>query len=92
LHNETFRNFYFSPNIIGIGSGHVASIAAMKYFYILVRNSEAQVTLLRPRHRCENTRNFRCILRKYECGYMNRIQLNQDGVRWRILVDAVINL
>jgi hypothetical protein len=59
-------------------------------FRILVGRSEGRRPLGRPRRRWED--NITMDLKDVGWGNMNWIELAQDRDRWRVLVNAVMNL
>jgi hypothetical protein len=92
LHNEELHNLYSSPNIIRQmksrrmnWAGHVASMGEFWW-----GKSEGKRPLGRPRRRWED--GIRMDLREIGWGSVNWIQLAQDRDRWRVLVNAVMNL
>jgi hypothetical protein len=56
----------------------------------LVRKPEGKRTRGRPRRRWED--NIKMDLQEVGCGGMDWIELAQDKDRWRVLVNAVMNL
>jgi hypothetical protein len=56
----------------------------------LVGKPEVKRPLGRPRHRWED--NINKVLQEVGCGSMDWIELVQDRDRWRVLVNAVMNL
>jgi len=56
----------------------------------LVGNPEGKRPLRRPRRRWED--NIRMDLQEVGCGGMDWIEVAQDRDRWRVLVNAVMNL
>jgi len=59
-------------------------------YRVLVRKPEGKRPLGRPRRRWEN--NIKMDLRDIGCGGMDWIELAQGKDRWRVLVNAVMNL
>jgi len=59
-------------------------------YRVLVGKPEGKRTLGRPRHRWKD--NIKTDLQKVGCGGMDWIGLVQDRDRWRVLVNAVMNL
>jgi hypothetical protein len=96
LHNKEFYDLY-SRNIIRVinlrstWAGHVARIGDIRDAYrVLVRKPERQRPLGRPRPRWED--NIKMDFQEVEWGGMNCIDLAQIRNRWRVLVNAVMNL
>jgi hypothetical protein len=58
--------------------------------YILVRKFKGKRPLGRPR--CRREDNNKMDLQEVGCESMDWIELGQDRDRWRVLVDAVMNL
>jgi len=56
----------------------------------LVGKREGKRPLGRPRRRWED--NVKMEPQEMECGGIDRIDVAQDRVRWRVLVNAVMNL
>jgi hypothetical protein len=59
-------------------------------YRVMVGKPEGKEPLGRPRCRWEN--NIRTDLQRMGCGGMVWIELDQDRERWRVLVNAVMNL
>jgi hypothetical protein len=59
-------------------------------YMVLVGKPEGKRPLGRPRRRWED--NIKMGLREVGCGGMDWIELAQDRDRWRVLVNAVMNL
>jgi len=59
-------------------------------YRILVGKPEGKRPLWRPRRRWED--NIKMDLQEVGCGGMNCIELAQDRDRWRVLVNAILNL
>jgi len=71
--------------------GYVARKGQSRGAYrVLVGKHEGKRPLVRPRRRWED--NIKVDLQELGCGGMNWIELAQDRVRWRALVNAVMNL
>jgi hypothetical protein len=98
LHNEELNDLYSSPNLIRViksirmrWAGHVALMGEKRGAYkILVGRPEGRRPLRRPRRRWEN--NIKMGLQAVGWGSMDWIELAQDRDRWRVLVNAVMNL
>jgi hypothetical protein len=98
LHNEEVNDLYSSPTIVRViksrrmrRAGHVARMREGRGVYrVLVGKAEGKRPLGRPRRRWED--NIKTDLKEVECGGVDWIELVQDGVRWRALVNAVMNL
>ena len=71
--------------------GHVARMGEKRGVYrLLVGKPEEKRPLGIPRHRWVD--NIKMVLHEVGCGCMDWIKLAQDRNRWRVLVNAVINL
>ena len=57
---------------------------------LLVGKPEGKRPIERPRHRWED--NIKIDIQEVGCGGMDWIELAQDRDRWRVLVNAVMNL
>jgi hypothetical protein len=72
-------------------TGHVARMGERRDVYrVLVGKPEGKRQLGRPRRRWED--NIKMDLREVGCGGIDWIELAEDRVRWRALVNAVMNL
>ena len=72
-------------------SGHVAGTGERRGAYrVLVGKPKGNRPLGRPRLRWKD--NINMDFQKVGCGSMDWIELAQDGDRWRVLVNAVMNL
>jgi hypothetical protein len=98
LHNEELHNLYSSPSIIRIiktrrmrWAGHVARMGEKRNVYrLLVRKPEGKRPLERPRRRWID--NVKMDLLEIGVNVVDWIGLAQDRYRWRVLVNAVMNL
>jgi transcription termination factor 2 len=99
LHNEELRDLYSSPSIIRIiksrrmrWAGHVARMEEEKRnaCRLLVGKPEGKRPLGRPR--CRWVYNIRMDLGEVGWGDVDWIGLAQDRIRWRALVNSVLNL
>jgi hypothetical protein len=98
LHNEELHNLYFSSSKIRMitsekmrWAGNVARMGEKLNGYgIFVRKQKEKLPQGRPRRRWEN--NVQTNLREIGCGGMDWINLAQDRVQWRALVNTVTNL
>jgi hypothetical protein len=92
LHNDEPHNLYSSPNIVREiksrkmrWAGHVARMGERRGVYrVLVGRPEGKRPLGRP--------NIKLDLREIGIDRANWIQLAQDRVEWRTLVNTVMNL
>jgi hypothetical protein len=72
-------------------AGQVAHVGEKRgVFRVLVVKTKGKRPLRRPRHRWED--NIKAVLHEVRCGGMDWIDLAQDIDRWRVLVNAVMNL
>jgi hypothetical protein len=72
-------------------AGHIARIGEGRGLYrVLVGKPEGKRPLGRPRSRWED--NIKMDLQEMGCGVMDWIELAQDKVRSRALVNAVMNI
>ena len=72
-------------------AGHVARMGERRAVYRnLVGKPEGKSPLGRPRHRWED--NIKMDLQEVGCGGMAWIERAEDRDRWRMVVNAVMNL
>jgi hypothetical protein len=98
LHNEELRDLYSSPSIIRIIKsrrmrwvGHLSRMGEKRNAYrLLVGKPEAKRPLGRPRRRWVD--NIKMDLLEIVWGGVDWIGLVQDRDKWRVLVNAVMNL
>jgi hypothetical protein len=98
LHSEELHISYSSSNIIRHiklkrmrWARHVAWLGEdRKVYRVLMGKPEGKRPLGRPRHRWED--GIRMDIREIGWEREECIQLAQDGDRWRVLVDMVMNL
>jgi len=98
LHNEELNDKYSSPNVVQVTKsrrmrwmGHVALMGDIRGVYrVLVGKSEGKRPLGIPRRRWKD--NIKMDLQEVGCGSMEWIELAQDRDRWRVLVNAGMNL
>jgi hypothetical protein len=96
LHNDELHSLYSSPNIVRVIksrrmklAGHVARMGRDVYG-VLVGRPEGKRPLGRPRRRWED--NIKMDLREIGIDGANWIQLAQDRVHRRTLLNTVMNL
>jgi hypothetical protein len=98
LHNGELHNLYSSPDIIRQiksrrmrWAGHVARMGEGRNLYrVLVGKPEGKRPLGRQKRRWED--GIKIYLEDIDWGVVEWINLDQDRVRWRTLVYAVMNL
>ena len=98
MHNKELNDLYFPPNIVRVikskrmrWAGHVAHMGEESGVYrVLVGKPGGKRPLGRPRHTWVD--NITMDLQEVGCRYMDWIGLAQDRDRWRMLVNAVMNL
>jgi hypothetical protein len=59
-------------------------------YRVLVGRPEGKKACARPRHRFDD--NIRRDLQEMEWGSLDLINLSQDGVRWQVLANVIMNL
>jgi hypothetical protein len=97
LHIEKL-NYLYSPDIVRViksrrirWAGHVARMGKGRSVYrVLVGKPVRKRPLERPRRRWKD--NIRTDLQEVRSRGMDWIELAQDRVRWRALVNAIMNL
>ena len=99
LHNEELNDLlYSSPNIVRVIKSrrvswacHVARMEEKRGVYrVLMGKPEGKRPLGLPRRRWED--NFKMNIQEVGCGRMDWIELAENRDRWRVLVNAVMNL
>jgi hypothetical protein len=98
LHNEELYDLFSVPNIIWVIKsrrmrcvGHAANMGDRKGAYgVLVGRPEGRRLLKRPR--CRWVDNIKTDLQEVVWGGLDWIPVPQDRDRWRLLVNAVMNL
>jgi hypothetical protein len=98
LHNEEPNDLYSLPNMLLLIKsrrmkwvGNVARMMERRDVYrVLVGKPEGMRPIGRPRRRWED--NIKTDLQEVECGGMDWIELAQDRVRWRPLVNVIMYL
>jgi len=98
LHNEELNDLYCSPSIVRViksgrmrWTGHVAFMEERRGVYrVLVGKPEGKNHLGDPG--VDGRIILRWILRKWNVGGMDWIELAQDRNRWPAFVNAVMNL
>jgi hypothetical protein len=96
LHNEELNDLCCLPNIVRLiaygtmtWAGYVVRMGSGEAYTGFVK-TEGKRSLGRPVRRWKD--NINMDLQEVECGDMNWFDLAQDRYRWRIFVNAVINL
>jgi hypothetical protein len=97
VNNEKLYDLYCKANIVQVIKsrrmrrvGHVACIWESRGVYrVLVGKPEGKRPLGRLRHRWENNKMY---LQEVGCVGVAWIKLDQDRDRWRVLMNAVMNL
>jgi hypothetical protein len=94
------HDLYSSPNIVRVQGGEIEKSCmgwacsshgdGIGVYRVLVGKPEGKSPLGRPRSRWDD--NIKIDLQEVGCGGMDWIELAQDRVRWRALVNAVMNL
>jgi len=96
--NEELNDLYCSPNIVRViksrrmrWAGHIARLGEGRGMYrVLVGKPEGKRPLGIPRCRWED--NIKIDLQEVGCEVMDFIEAAQVRDRWRVLVNAVMNL
>ena len=95
---DELNDLYSSPNIVWVmkwrrmrWTGHVACMGESGGICgVLVGKHEGKRPLGRPRHRWGDRNKMD--LQEVGCGGMDWMELAQDRDRWRVLVNALMNL
>jgi hypothetical protein len=98
LHNEELNDLYSSPNVFRVfksrrmrWTGHVARMGERRGAYrVFLGKPEGKRQLGRPKRRWED--NINMDLKQVGWEGMDWIDLAPDRDRWRVLVNAVVNL
>jgi hypothetical protein len=99
LHNEDLNDLYCSPNIVQViksrrmrWAGYVAPRGRGESCTLQGFGWETWGKKLLGRPRCRWEHNIKMDLQEVGCGCMDWFDLAQDRERWRVFVNAVMNL
>ena len=98
LHNKKLNDLYSSSNILRVikskrmrFEGHITRLGEWRGVYrVLVGKPEGNRPLGRPTRRWED--NIGMDIQEVGCGGMDWIELALERDRWRVLVNAAMNL